>query len=101
MRQIIEGRVYDTETAEEIGSDSHGYAGDFEWQSETLYRTKNGRYFLEGEGGPMSAYQRPADGGGIVGDHRLITLTEEQAKRWAEVHLLAEQYEAIWTPEEG
>lgn len=42
MRKIIEGRKYDTETANEI---CYGYFGNFGCKSVTLYRKENGEFF--------------------------------------------------------
>ena len=68
MKQVIEGKRYDTETATKIGEGGgKAYPGDFHYYSEALYVTKKGSYFLAGEGGPLSRYGRPAYGGGTCG----------------------------------
>ena len=56
MKKVINGKVYDTDTAREVGCFDSG-AGDrlFGW-SETLYVKRTGEYFLFGEGGPGSKY---------------------------------------------
>ena len=60
MKQIINGKTYNTETATELGHYWNGLSdSDFRHISESLYRTKNGRYFLAGEGGPMTRYSHP------------------------------------------
>jgi hypothetical protein len=65
MRQIVEGKRYDTSTARKIGSGGgKAYPGDFHYYSESLYLTEKGSFFLAGEGGPLSRYGRPAYGGG-------------------------------------
>lgn len=47
MKKVINGKVYNTETAEELHHwRSHHNAGDFGAYDETLYRTKKGNYFL-------------------------------------------------------
>ncbi len=38
MKAIIDGKQYDTGTADKIGSYSHGYGGDFDRIEESLYR---------------------------------------------------------------
>lgn len=45
MHKIINGKSYDTETAEQIANwrNNHGYQ-DFEWAEETLYQKRTGTY---------------------------------------------------------
>ena len=58
MRRIIDGRMYNTETAVEICGISHSHYTDFHHYEETLYKTPKGAFFLVGEGGPLSKYAR-------------------------------------------
>ena len=46
MRRIVDGKRYDTETAQKIGHESRGNCGDFRAWSETLYKTKKGAFFI-------------------------------------------------------
>ncbi|MDK2974906.1 MAG: hypothetical protein PWP08_1277 [Methanofollis sp.] len=48
MEQIIDGRRYDTETADLIASDRYWDGSNFERNGRNayLYKTKNGRFFL-------------------------------------------------------
>ena len=84
MKKIIDGRRYDTDTADELASDSYLYPGDHAHYEEALYRTPRGAYFLAGSGGPMSKYGQScgpnswSDGDGIV------PLTDSEALRWIE-----------------
>ena len=98
MKQIIEGRRYNTETAQEIGSSSgKAYRGDFHYCSESLYRTPRGNFFLCGEGGPLSRYGRPAYGGGTCGGEGIIPVSKEDALSWCEEHLDIEDYQAYFS----
>lgn len=55
MRKIIDGKLYNTETALRLYDyDNKLYTTDFHYYSETLYKTKKGAYFLLAEGGAMS-----------------------------------------------
>lgn len=93
MRKVIEGALYNTATAKEIGAWHNGDRG-FNWCKETLYRTKAGKYFLSGEGGARSNYAENC-GNGMWGDgERLIPLTPATAAEWAEEHLDADEYTA-------
>jgi hypothetical protein len=57
MKKVIEGKVYNTASATELGSRSYGTnLRDFHYVSESLYVTKNGAFFIAGEGGALSKY---------------------------------------------
>lgn len=62
MKKIINGKVYDTNTAKLIGS----------WDAETLYQKKTGEFFLFG--------------------NRIMPLSYDSAREWAEEHLDVEDY---------
>ena len=102
MKKIIDGKLYNTETARKLGeyenmSDvrSHAYC------YEALYRKKTGEYFLFGEGGPASTYGKPVGQNEWRGNWDIRPQTEESAKRWSEDYLDADEYIGIWgEPEE-
>lgn len=84
MVKIIDGKRYNTDTATEILHYWNGLStSDFRNVSETLYITKNGNYFLCGEGGPMSKYA-VSNGNTTSGSSDIIPLTKEQAFEWCE-----------------
>ena len=91
MRQVINGLVYDQDKATEIGSndniDGSNVSGmsDFNAWIETLCRTPNGNYFIAGKGGHFTSY-----GAG----KKITPMTREQALKWAERNLDAEEIEA-------
>lgn len=94
MKKIINGKKYDTDTAKAIGFDTN-CASDFHYWYESLYIKKTGEYFLYGKGGPMSRYCE------YIGDcqtsgEKIIPMTVEEAKEWAEKHLTADEYEEIF-----
>lgn len=82
MKRIVEGKVYDTATAESVASDSFSYQSDFHYWSETLYKTKKGAYFLHGEGGPMSQYSQDLGNNSTGGGSALRVMTDEEAYEW-------------------
>ena len=93
MKKIINGRIYDTDTARNIGSWSNNLgAGDFNSCTEILYQKKTGEYFLYGCGGAMTIYSSADGSGGVTGGSAIIPFSEKQAKNWAEAHLSAEDY---------
>jgi len=93
MKKIINGLRYDTEKAVKIGQADHLYQSDFGWWDATLYRTpRSGRFFLAGEGGPMTRFSQR------VGDMRgygegLFPMSREEALEWAEQYLEVEEIE--------
>ena len=58
MKKIINNKVYDTDTARCVGSwSSSDDPRAFQYVEETLFRKKNGEFFLHGFGGPASVYR--------------------------------------------
>lgn len=96
MKKYINGKKYDTETAKAVGRwSNHLSRRDFGWCDETLYRKKNGKFFIHGEGGPMTAYRERV--GNMWGEGEEIRpMTFEEARQWAEEHLSADEYEEIF-----
>lgn len=95
MKKIIDGKVYDTDKAHEVGSWDNGLSPrDFGNCFEALYRKRTGEYFLFGEGGPMSKYARTVGQNQWSGGSDIKPLTFEEARLWAEEHLAADEYES-------
>ena len=84
MKKIINGKRYDTETAEFCGSREYGYPGDFDHVSEELYQKRTGEFFLYGEGGPNLKYREEISMNSWSGGEKIIPLTDDEAKEWAE-----------------
>ena len=89
MKQIINGKKYDTETADYFGAcEATNLKGGF-IERIALFRKDNGEYFLHNHLRELS----------WIGDHvinlSISPLTEEEAKKWAEKHLSVERYEAF------
>lgn len=97
MKKIINGKVYDTSTAEKSATASSGGSyRDFTYWREALYRKKTGEYFLYGEGGPMSRYAKSCGQNEWSGGEEIIPLSYEAAQKWAEKHLDGDEYEEIF-----
>lgn len=97
MKKIINGKVYDTETAKILGTwSSPVFVTDFSYYTETLHQKRTGEFFLFGEGGPMSKYAMSCGDGNWSGGSKIIPLTWEAAREWAEEHLTADEYEEIF-----
>lgn len=94
MKKIIGGKLYNTDTARLVGEWSNaGDWRDFGHMEEALYQKKTGEFFLHGEGGPASKYAEQTRQNAWTGGEKIIPLSYETARQWAEDHLTAEQYE--------
>ena len=101
MKKVINGSLYDTETAKLLGEDSYSNPRDFAHWRESLYRTKSGKYFLHGEGGAMTKYAVCVSLNEWSGGEKIIPLDLESAQAWAEEHLDGDEYiRAFGEPEE-
>lgn len=95
MKKIINGKLYDTETAKEIGSTSYGEGPrDFRHYTEVLYKKRTGEYFLYGEGGPMSRYAVSVSQNGWSGGEKIMPMSYAAATKWAEENMDADDYQA-------
>lgn len=96
MKKIINGKLYDTDTAKRLGYDGGG-DGFSSW-SEELYQKRTGEYFLYGEGGARTRYAEHVDGpgGGWTGGEKIMPLSLDAARQWAEEHLSADDYAEIF-----
>ena len=96
MKKIIDGKLYNTETAKAIGSAWDYPQGDFRHFDETLYKSRKGRFFLAGKGGPMTHYSRRCSDGSTCGGANIIPITEEEAREWCEKNCSLETYIAVF-----
>ena len=101
MKRVINGKVYNTNTAEELHSYwNHRGAGDFQYLSEDLYKTKKGNFFLAGEGGAMTKYSQSCGENSVCGGSGIHPLDPDEALEWAENHgmsayKIAEHFEVV------
>lgn len=102
MKKIINGKMYNTETAKVLGTAySSAAVNSFEYWEETLYKKKTGEYFLYGHGGAASQYARRVDENSWSDGDGFTPLTESGAKIWAEKYLDVDEYcEIFGEPEE-
>jgi hypothetical protein len=100
MRQIINGKMYNTETAIVMEEDWNGKTG-LSYFCEVLYRKKNGEFFLHREGGALTSMAVSCPVNSTTGSQKIIPFTDEEAREWAEKHMAESDYTAIWgTPAE-
>lgn len=96
MKKIIDGKMYDTDTAQYICGYNTGDKDDSEYQEEELYRKKNGEFFVKGRGGEDTVYAYK----GMYNyrhycpnlDYQIRPLSECEAKEFVESIADAETY---------
>lgn len=99
MKRVIDGKRYNTDTAQRIaGAESSCNPGDFRYWEETLYRTKKGAFFVHGEGGPMSRWSEPVGSNGRGGGSGIMPMSDAEAREWCEncridADVIAEHFE--------
>lgn len=96
MKKVIDGKLYNTETAKLLGEDSYSHPGDLAYWSEELYQKRTGEYFLYGWGGPMSRYAQTTGQNEWSGGEQIQPLNVNKARQWAEKHLSADEFESIF-----
>jgi len=84
MKKVINGKVYDTDTAKLVARYTDARFGDdFNAVSEKLYHTKKGNFFLYGRGYIEPWGEIGWDGNRYIGSN-IIALTEQEARDWIE-----------------
>jgi len=85
MKKAIDGKSFDTETADCLGElPCSSYPGDFQYHKTYLYRSPKGQYFLSGSGGPMSMWSEPYGNNGSQGGSGLCLIDKDDARIHAE-----------------
>lgn len=92
MKKVINGKVYDTDTARKVGCFDYGLGDRISGWSETLYVKRTGEYFLLGEGGPGSKYSVRTGVNESSGSTNIFPLSYDDACKWAEENLNGDEY---------
>ena len=97
MKKIINGKLYNTDTARQVGTWSNSAdCSDLSWVEESLYQKKTGEFFLHGQGGPNTRYAQQLEASHWTGGETISLISYESAQKWAEEHLTADQYQAVF-----
>ena len=97
MKKILNGKLYDTETAKKIGEYYSDYPrNDFHYYEEELYLKRTGEIFLHGDGNAASKYSKSCGLNEWCGAEKIIPLTYAEAQKWAEEHLDGDEYISIF-----
>jgi len=96
MKKVIGGKLYSCETSEVVVSWDNGLSvRDFEYESETLYRNRNGVYFLLCEGGAKSTYAEH-EGNTSSNGWLIRPYTEKEARHWAVKMMRYEDFATVF-----
>lgn len=92
MIKIIDGKSYNTETAEKLAhwENEYGY-GDNHFMSEELFRKRSGEFFLVCEGGSSTKY-----GNGHEMGTYIYPLSIEDAQEWVAKNRSGYEYVEIF-----
>ena len=97
MKKIINNKRYDTDTAKKVAEyDSDVARSDFNFYREDLYQKRTGEFFLHGQGNGASKYAERAFPDGWTSGEKIIPLTVDEAREWAERTQDADTYESIF-----
>ena len=100
MKKVIDGKMYNTDTAECLHSWDNGcYGNDFNACEESLHKTKKGNYFIAGSGGPMSRYAVSCGTNTTSGSWDIRVISKAEAISWLESHNGTEAIEKYFADE--
>lgn len=86
MIKVIDGKRYNTNTAEEVYSYYTGQYGDFDYRERTLYRTKAGAWFMYHAGGALTDMAIVTSGNDRTGSTCIEPVTDDEAYAFLERH---------------
>ncbi len=93
MKKVIDGKVYNTEKAEELANWNNGVPFEgFLFSSEILYKSNKGQYFLACQGGHGTFYK---------GEEEIKLIDESEVKSWLEKTNNHQVYIDLFDPVEG
>ena len=87
MRVVIDRKIYDTATAEQVHWWDNGLLDDdMRIKDSALYRTSNGAYFVYGSGGPWTEFGVRDGQSSWTSGARIWPVSRDGAIRWLETH---------------
>jgi hypothetical protein len=96
MKKIIDGVLYNTQTAELVAEKCDNWdTHNFNFCHESIFRTKKGNFFFHGEGGAASKYAEYSGNSSSFGEI-IRTLSDDQVfkllESWNEVESLEQLF---------
>lgn len=103
MIRIVNGKRYNTETAEHLCNISRGgYSrSDFSYDDTDLYVTNGGNFFIAGEGGARSRWAQSYGQNGSQGGSGLRPISKDDARNLLEQYGTPDQVEANFPIEDA
>ena len=103
MIRIVNGKRYNTETADLLCNISRGsYSrSDFNYDDTDLYVTKNGNFFIAGEGGARSRWAQSVGQNSWGGGEGLRPIDRNDARNLLEQYGTPEQVEQYFPIEDA
>lgn len=96
MKKIINGKLYNTETAEKIAESWNGLPqSDFNHLTAKLFRKKTGEFFFWFIGGALTIAAE-SYGGAMHGGEKIVPCDLEDAKEFCERNLDVDDYVKIF-----
>ena len=87
MKKVIDGKMYNTETAELVHEWDNGrFTSDFRYRRKVLYRTKKGKWFIHHNGGAMTDMAVSCGSNSFSGSEDIEPISEKNALRFLESH---------------
>lgn len=96
MKKVINGKLYNTDTAADLAVYEANATDSLNYYSERLYRKRTGEYFIHGEGGARTRYAAATSDGWNRGGEAIFPLTAAEAREWAEQHISEEDFERLF-----
>lgn len=97
MKEIINGKTYNTETARRMGTwFNNRSTSDFHYRLEELYLKRTGEFFLYGEGGAATMFADVCDDDSTCFGCYIHPVSRGKARIWARHHLSEDEYVAIF-----
>ena len=103
MKKVINGKLYNTDTAVELACYEANVTDSLNYITERLHRKRTGEYFIHGEGGARTRYAAATSDGWSRGGEAIFPLSVDEAREWAEEHLPGDEFERIFgaVPDDG
>ena len=87
MIQVVDGKKYNTKTATEVFERSNcDDVTNFRYRQKTLYRTKNGAWFIYHQGGPMTDMAVSTPDNTIEGSSNIEPVSDDDAFGFLQAH---------------
>lgn len=97
MKKIIEGIGYDTQKATFLGQVNSEFSKeDIRWSVTELYRTRSGKYFIHGSGGPGSPYSVwDNESDAHIDGEVILPMSQYDVITWAEEYLPDDKLKSV------